>query len=72
MRVIPSLLETAAPVPPHNHELREVRRAVRSFDAWAQDKCHVRMTRKIRTRFFSRNDFAAISRKKKSEKIAAS
>jgi hypothetical protein len=31
MRVIPSQLETAAPVPPQNHELREVRRAGRSI-----------------------------------------
>jgi hypothetical protein len=44
MRVIPSQLEFAAPVPPQNHELREVRRACRSIfrssDAWAQEKCH--------------------------------
>jgi hypothetical protein len=62
MRVIPSQLETAAPVPPQNHELREVRRAGRSIDAWAQDKCHVRTTRKIRTRNFSRNDFRELAR----------
>src|SRR5262245_22432501 len=44
MRVIPSQLEFAAPVPPQKHELREVRRAgrstFRSSDAWAQEKCH--------------------------------
>ena len=68
MRVIPSQLEFAAPVPPQIHELREVRRACRSIcrssDAWAQEKCHALNAAQDTSSDFLAQSFLGDSRKK--------
>src|SRR5215204_5537182 len=61
MRVIPSQLVCAALVPPELRAARGV--ACSAQKRGAQEKCHICMWRKIRTWFFSRNDFLDSRRK---------